>query len=332
MNRDGFQQQQPSAGAGLLPTIPAMPSVSADSVYQGRPLLLLEEGLRHSIGWQAGRKAGPGFVVVRLRRVDAVHVVERFPLTEQGWEDAWRALSDLDPAAAAAVAAKLSRDDAQRRAAAAVSELDQESMCSLPRVTFNGGSGDAPLAKGTVYDLRFLEDRVIACAVLSPAALVDIPYRDVETVEISGPGRVSRPAGEVLAWSLGLAVLGGLLGLVVLGLLGLLLGAVIFGLIAATVAAAAAKTETIVRIRSADADLYFVSSEKLPDALRIELSAPLAAIDKARAAATGAANAMADRDPDSIPDQLIKLASLVQQGLLTREEFERLKAGLLAQA
>lgn len=114
MNRDGFQQQQPSAGAGLLPTIPAMPSVSADSVYQGRPLLLLEEGLRHSIGWQAGRKAGPGFVVVRLRRVDAVHVVERFLLTEQGWEDAWRALSDLDPAAAAAVAAKLSRDDARR--------------------------------------------------------------------------------------------------------------------------------------------------------------------------------------------------------------------------
>ena len=34
---------------------------------------------------------------------------------------------------------------------------------------------------------------------------------------------------------------------------------------------------------------------------------------------------------ESIPDQVSRLASLLQQGLITREEFEHLKARLIAQ-
>ncbi len=103
-------------------------------------------------------------------------------------------------------------------------------------------------------------------------------------MEVSGPGKVSKPLGELLVLILGLGLLGALLGLVVLGLLGLLLGAVLFGLIGAMAGSASTRVETIVRIRDADADLYFLNTEKEPDALRIELSAALAAIDTARGA------------------------------------------------
>jgi hypothetical protein len=306
-----------------------MPSVSHDELYSGTPNLLLTSGLRHSLGWQDDRKAGPSFVVARLSRLDNIKVTERFPLTEQGWASAWQALSGLDADAAAAVAARLTQRETRRGATAALAALDAESLPCLRFVTFNGGSGGTPLTKGQVYDLRFLRDRIMVCPRRSTNAIVEMPYRDVETVEVSGssPGRST---ADLLVLILGLALLGALLGLVVLGLLGFLLGAVVFGLAGAVAGAASNKIETIIRLRGRDAEFYFLHNEKRADAVRMELSGPVRAIEDARAAHARDPDEPPDPAAGSIPDQLGKLASLLQQGLITRDEFEHLKAKLIA--
>jgi len=314
----------------MASSIPAMPSVEPDQLYRGSPYLLVDYAVHHSIGWQDHRKAGPSLVVVRLGWVGSARVKDRFPLTEQGWESAWRALSSVDPSAAAVIAARLADQAARKGAAAALDALDHTSLCHLRRVTFKGGSGGAPLAKDQSYELRFFGDRTTVSLPRHLDAVLTIPYRDVEAVEVSGPGKVSKPTGELLALILGLGLLGAVLGLVVLGLLGLLLGAVLFGLIGAIAGSASTKIETIVRIRGADSDLYFLNPQKEPDALRIDLSAVLTAIDTAGGAPRADADGSAEPPPVSIPDQLGKLASLLEQGTITRDEFAHLKAKLIA--
>jgi hypothetical protein len=316
-------------GAGPLSPVPAMPSVPGEPLYRGRPYLLLDYDVRHSLGWQHHRKAGPGFVVARLSRLGNAKVMERFPLNEQGWASAWQALSGRDAKAAAAIGAKLAEQEAARREAAALAALDAESSRRLRRVIFNGGSGVEPLAKGQAYDLRFLSDRIMVCRPGQVDAIVEVPYSDVETVEFGGRGQVSKSPGEQIALVLALGVVGAVLGLLVFGMLGLLLGAVLFALVGALVGGAFTKTETIIRIRGTDAELYFLHSEKGPDALRIELSDSIRAIGNARAAEAGDSDQPAELSSGSISDQLSKLASLLQQDLITRDEFEHLKARLI---
>jgi type II secretory pathway pseudopilin PulG len=277
------------------------------------------------------RLASTGSAAVTAIVTERVSAIKaRFPLTEQGWESAWRALSSVDPSAAAAVAASLARQAARKSTAAALAALDHESLCYLQRLTFKGGAGVVTLAKGQTYELRFLGDQLTVSLPRQLDAALAIPYRDVDSVEVSGAGKVNKPLSELLVLVLGLGLLGALLGLIVLGLLGFLLGAVIFGLIGALAGSASTKVETIVRIRDAAADLYFLNAEKEPDALRIELATALAAIDTARGAPREDADGSPELPSASIPDQLGKLASLLEHGTITRDEFEHLKAKLIA--
>jgi hypothetical protein len=316
-------------GAGAPPAIPAMPSVSPGNIYRGTPDLLADYGVRYSLGWQDHRKAGPSFVMARLRW-SGTHVKARFPLTQQGWESAWRALCRFDPSAAAVIAEKLAARAERDSASAALDALDSESLGDLRRVTFKGGSGGQSLSTGQTYELRFLADRSTVSLPRRLTPVVTIPYRDVDAVEVSGTGRVSKPVGELLIWVLGLGLLGAILGAIVHGLAGLLIGAVLFGLIGAIAGSASARVETIVRIRTSEAELYFLSIDKEPDALRIELSAALAAIEAARGTPSDRAEAPVEVPSTSIPDQLGKLASLLEDGTITHDEFEHLKARLIS--
>jgi len=295
--------------------------------------LLLEEDVRHSLGWRHDRKAGPSFVVARLSRLGTARVAEHFPLTEQGWASAWRALSNRDADAAAAIGAKLAAQEPARRAAADLAALDAESLRCLRRVIFKGGSGSEPLAKGRRYDLRFLSERITVCRPSAADAIVEVPYSDVETVEVGGPGQISMSPGAVLAVTLAFGLVGAVLGrLIIHRLLGLLLGAIILGLLGALLCASLTKIETIVRIRGADAELYFLHTAKGPDALRIELSEPIRAIGNSRAEQPEDSDQPEELSSESISDQLSKLASLLQQDLITRDEFEHLKAKLIAKS
>jgi hypothetical protein len=94
------------------------------------------------------------------------------------------------------------------------------------------------------------------------------------------------------------------------------------------------KIQTTVRIHTADCELFILDGRKIADMWRVELSVPLKAIHDARhpgLADTGAGDAD-QPEPGSVTDQLARLASMLERGLLTREEFDQLKAKLIADA
>src|SRR5216683_1257890 len=85
---------------------PAMPAVTPDTVRRSSRHLVVDSGQRYTLGWQDIGKAGPCFVLVRSG-VMGDKVLDRFPLTEDGWDRAWAALVKLDAGAAQAVANKI---------------------------------------------------------------------------------------------------------------------------------------------------------------------------------------------------------------------------------
>jgi hypothetical protein len=201
----------------------------------------------------------------------------------------------------------------------------------LRNMTYNGGSGGLPMTQGQSYDLRFLDDRLTVSLSAYAVDVAELPYHDVGAMEVSGSDR-AKSTGSTAAVILGLALVGALLGLLLLGLLGFLLGALIFGLMGALITARSSRIKTILRLRGHDAELTFSTTKKTPDAMRTELAEPLKTITGARAAQQPGSGELAAQASESIPDQLSKLASLLADGLLSREEFEHLKAKVIAQS
>ncbi len=80
-----------------------MPTPSPGTLSRGSPHLIVDSGQRYTLGWQDSRKDGPCFVVARLGFMGD-KVLDRFPLTADGWAQAWAALVGLDAGAAQAVA------------------------------------------------------------------------------------------------------------------------------------------------------------------------------------------------------------------------------------
>jgi Short C-terminal domain len=67
----------------------------------------------------------------------------------------------------------------------------------------------------------------------------------------------------------------------------------------------------------------------LPEALQISLSQALSTIRQARATASRPEDG---RRPEFLVNQLAKLATMLENGLLTRDEFERMKAAVISAA
>ena len=307
---DADDSEQPlQAGVGALVSDPAMPFVPAYELYIGPPRLLVPYGHRHSIGWQDTRKAGPSFVVARVGPLESAKVVERFPLTEGGWAEAWQALVRCDPAAAKAAAATLAARAVANRGRARLAKLDAKSLACLPAVAYLGGYTAGPeLGEGTAYDLRFLADRLMVCPAGSAEATMELAYTEIDAVDVGGPGQVKR-------WSTG-------------GQIGLTLA---FGLPGAVAGIGSTTIQTIVRINAGGSEMFFLHTQKLADALRIELSVALKAIREARADHAHEPDGESAVTPESITGQLARLASMMDNGLLTRDEFDHLKAKLIAE-
>jgi hypothetical protein len=314
------------ASVSQLPAIPPMPKVPEDRIYRD-PQMVLDSGQRLSLGWQHHRKAGPSFIIIRQSWMGTLRVNERFPLTEQGWAAAWRALSDADERAAVSLAAALAQREAQRGRAAAVAALSRVAKGAPLPATFSGGSGDTALAKGGSCELRFLDDRLVVGQVGAPVA-VEVRYRDAAAVEIGGPGTFGLPAGLVLSLTLALSLLGAWVGFAIHGRVGLWFGALIGGTLGALIGAGFTRTETTIRVDTGDAEYFFMHHARLPHTLRADLSAQLMAIRAARAGQPPPDQA--EQGAASAADQLSRLASLLEDGLITREEFDTLKAPLIA--
>lgn len=315
-DRDLATTSQPSRQD--LATVPDRPQIEPSEMYTGGPFVLEMYGdgtsWKHALGWvdRSERRGGPCFVIVRSTFTGSFRVAERFPLTDGGWSRAWKALVKLDRDGAAKVLKVLAARTRAVAARAALAELTDASISVLTSVHYIPGSGELPdIASGSTLDVRFLADRVVFVPAASPRVLAEFSYPDVAAVEISH-GRIRRwTPGQQAA--LGLA----------------------FGLEIGMMASQMTRVKAVVRFETGTCELFVVDSQTEPDVLRMRLSPALWAIRESREAAgqpgpqLGGPSAPSG-DPASVVDQLTKLAGLLESGLLTREEFDRLKAALLA--
>jgi hypothetical protein len=87
---------------------------------------------------------------------------------------------------------------------------------------------------------------------------------------------------------------------------------------------------TIMRIQGTGCELFLLDSRLTPDRLRIEMSRTLGVIRAARAGEAAARPAPEARPVSvSLVEELAKLAGMLEKGLLTREEFDLMKAKIL---
>jgi hypothetical protein len=299
MAEPGELARGPGSGSQPASLIPPKPVIMVAEWGDWAHLLIDDRHL--SIGWQNRpvKKGGPCYLVGKMSAVlGGTKVEERFPFTDDVWVKAWRFLMRNDNTLASKIRSELTSRSEADRARQELASLDASAVVNLPAVTFLGGyGGEETLTAGEAYDVRFVSDRLAVTQQRALDTLVELRYEEIETLEVSGPGVVSRmsrgqQAGMTLA----------------------------FGLVGAAIAYTDTKIQTLVRIQTHGSDLYFFCGTSTPEALRVQLSRPLAAIRGVRQVS----------DPAAVIAELSSLASLLETGLLTRAEFDNLKAQLLA--
>ena len=138
---------------------------------------------------------------------------------------------------------------------------------------------------------------------------VDVLYADVEEIEIGGPGARTTGGGFMGG---GFGIQGAAEGMLIASALNML--------------TTKTKVDTLVCLRTSSAELFMHHTTETPDALRIRLS-QVFNILRARAASTR--RGVAGSASENVVEQLARLGDMLDRGLLSREEFEQLKADLL---
>jgi Short C-terminal domain len=194
-----------------------------------------------------------------------------------------------------------------------MSELDARPLATLHEVAYLGGYVPVTtISTGQRYDVSFLEDRLLIFAHRRAEILAVLPYSGIEDVEIGGPGLVSSGGGF---FGGGFGVAGAIEGMAI--------ASVLNGLSSRT------SIKTIVRIQGTNCELFLLHTRLTPDRLRMELSHPLSVIRAARSPGPAAIQHEAPMKSASPVEELAKLADMLEKGLLTREEFDLMKAKLL---
>jgi hypothetical protein len=232
-------------------------------------------------------------------------VVGRYPLTEEGWAQAWQGFIGLRPDR---------RTVREVRLALAGRQLAAGTLAAVPGAVFLGGYClDAGLAARSGYDLRFLHDRLAVYPAGNPAPPAALAYADITSIEIGGPGLV-KSGGGFIGGGLGVAGAGE----------GIAIAAVLNALTRRT------KITTVIQVQAADTELFFLDTKTPPQALRIRLSPGLVALGKAQAPAQPTAPDDGAPTARSIVDELERLGRLHEKGLLTAEEFAQMKTRLIS--
>ena len=299
-----------------------MPVILPSEQVPGAPYPLLD-GISPTLGWEfrSPAKGGPAFVIVRRTGLGSLKVVESFPLNEDGWVRAWQSLARQNPAAVPQIlatlgareadAARLRTRDGDSRE---VDELEARALLSLRGVAYlRGYVQESAIMPGGFYDVLFLEDRLVVSAHRQAKVLAEVPYSQVEDVEIGGPGLVKTGGGFVGG---GFGVSGAVEGMAI--------AAVLNALTTRT------SVKTVVRIQGTSCELFLLHTRLTPEQLRISMSRPLGAIRSARVMQAARETQHAPIAVPSPVQELTKLADLLEKGLLTREEFDLMKAQLLS--
>lgn len=286
--------------------IPPMPT-SEVLEWGDWPFLVVSD--KHlSVGWQERpkKKGGPCFLVGRQSAMGTTKIAEFFPHTKEGWAQAWQFLLAHDGTLEGRIRADLAARAERNARRAELAQLNARTQVCLSGVTLLGGYiAEAEMPAGKPYDLRFMEDHLLLMLPQGVTVLLEVPYGKVEEIEVGGPGLVSRRTRGQQA---GLTVA--------------------FGLIGAAVAYSDTKIQTVIRIRTAVGELFFLNTKTMPDVLRIELARPLGAIRDLTAVKPVESQGRSSKAVSMVAE-LKELASMLDAGLITREEFDSLKAQLL---
>ena len=107
MSEPGAPQAGHDLAGGPL-AVPAMPVIKPAEQYTGVPFVLVD-GLARTVGWQwlPETRGGPAFVIVSRGVMGGHKVLERFPLTADGWARAWHSVAVTDPGGAGKILAAL---------------------------------------------------------------------------------------------------------------------------------------------------------------------------------------------------------------------------------
>jgi uncharacterized protein YbjQ (UPF0145 family) len=138
----------------------------------------LTYGTPHLIGWQFNAPAtgGPQFVIIAWGVMGGLRVLERYPLTEDGWREAWHSLS-RDPRAADRAAAAL----AERAAEDAGTGTPQRERDSQPMLIVT--TNDVPC-----HHITQVHGDVFGLIVLARNYLSNLgaPFRTIAGGEVAG--------------------------------------------------------------------------------------------------------------------------------------------------
>lgn len=253
-------------------------------------------GGMYSLGWSAGSKRRPGerrYVICK----GTSKIVEVFPYDADGWRLAWSRFSSLEPRAET-----IERERSGRSyRPLTLATLEDYRSARIQRCVLLGGYG-YPLVPNVVYEIDFDEDFVS----ISDVVALTIPYKGVTALEIGGKGAVTM-GGRFFGGGFGV---GGAIE-------GMALSTILNALTTRTT------VTTLIRLTTDTGDLIFHHDVETPDSLRIRLMPVFGKIKQVKETNSAVVSA-----PDSV-DRLVKLAELLDRGLLTQQEFDQAKAKLL---
>ncbi len=298
-------------GGGGVP-----PMVSAAQSHGDYPI---QVGPQLTLGLKLGgsRKR---FYFLASSRSDVGRYRRKFPISEDGWREAWHAFATEDPLGAAAYRGAL-----QRRAGHALREADRlelarqgaERLAQLPQIaevagcTLIGGYQYDRLTPANGYDLHFADDRVLITPSATTAILVELEYAEVLALRVDGPGAITRGGGFI----------GGGFGLA---------GAAEGMVIASVLNALTTRTtiQTIVEVQDRARDFLFFYENQTPEQLRLRLRPVEARLRQLADERDRQQRSQPVSGPDPV-ERLERLAQLHKQGALTDDEFAAAKRKLL---
>jgi hypothetical protein len=192
----------------------------------------------------------------------------------------------------------------RRETATPLAVLTTDAVAIVTGCRVLGGHGLAPQV-GQSWTLIFKVDELLLARDESDQT---VAYSDIVAIEIGGPG-AQRRGGSFFGGGFGVA--GAAEGMLVASALNLL--------------TTRTTVDTVVCLKTRSAELFLHTSSQTPDGLRMQLS-PVFTILRQQEAAASAGQASSG---DAV-DRLTKLAGLLEKDLITREEFDRLKADLMS--
>lgn len=277
----------------------------------------IQVGPERTLGMKLGRKK---FYFLASTRSEARRYARKFPISEEGWTEAWRAFAGEDPVGAAAYRQALvvlagrgifyaERQELERQGAERLAQLPQ--IADVSGCALVGGYLYEELTPASSYDLHFVHDRVLITPAASSVILTQIEYVEALALRVDGPGAISRGGG----------FFGGGFGLA---------GAAEGMIIASVLNALTTRTtiQTIVEVQDRTRDFIFFSDKETPEQLRLRLR-PVEA--RLRQLADGRDRQQQSPSPSEVDplERLERLGQLQRQGVLTDDEFEAAKREIL---